>query len=138
MKKRAKKTDMKRKINETLMELFVGIFLWGLVWQAAGVWFVPDKFSCSLGLWLGVLTAEICAWHMYRSIDRALDFSEKDARKYMTSRSMMRYGLIIMVLLVLMITGAGNPLCCFLGVMGLKAAAYLQPPLHKMMKKRRR
>ena len=75
---------------------------------------------------------------MYRSIDRALDFSEKDARKYMTSRSMMRYGLIIMVLLVLMITGAGNPLCCFLGVMGLKAAAYLQPPLHKVMKKRRR
>lgn len=129
---------MKRKINETLAELMIGIFLWGIFWQAAGVWFVPDKVSCSLGLWLGVLTAELCALHMYRSLDRALDLSEKDAQKYMTSRSMMRYGLIIAALLVLMITEAGNPLCCFLGVMGLKAAAYLQPLLHKVMKKRRR
>lgn len=129
---------MKRKINETLAELMIGIFLWGIFWQAAGVWFVSDKVSCSLGLWLGVLTAELCALHMYRSLDRALDLSEKDAQKYMTSRSMMRYGLIIAALLVLMITEAGNPLCCFLGVMGLKAAAYLQPLLHKVMKKRRR
>lgn len=129
---------MKRKINETLLELMAGIFLWGVLWQAAGIWFVADKAGCSLGLWLGVLTAELCAAHMYRSLDRALDFSEKDAQKYMTSRSMMRYGLIIVVLLVLMITEAGNPLCCFLGAMGLKAAAYLQPLLHKVMKKRRR
>lgn len=129
---------MKRKINETLAELMIGIFLWGIFWQAAGVWFVPDKVSCSLGLWLGVLTAELCALHMYRSLDRALELSEKDAQKYMTSRSMMRYGLIIVVLLILMITETGNPLCCFLGVMGLKAAAYLQPLLHKVMKKRRR
>lgn len=129
---------MKRKINETLAELMIGIFLWGIFWQAAGVWFVSDKVSCSLGLWLGVLTAELCALHMYRSLDRALDLSEKDAQKYMTSRSMVRYGLIIAALLVLMITEAGNPLCCFLGVMGLKAAAYLQPLLHKVMKKRRR
>lgn len=137
MKRRVKKTGMKKKINRTLAELLLGIFLWGVIWQAAGVWFVPDKINCSLGLWLGVLTAWICAVHMYRSLDRALDLSEKDAQKYMMSRSMMRYGLIIVVLLVLMITEAGNPLCCFLGVMGLKAAAYLQPLLHKFMERRR-
>lgn len=129
---------MKRKINETLLELMIGIFLWGIFWQMAGVWFVPDKAGCSLGLWIGVVTAVLCAVHMYRSLDRALDLSEKDAQKYMTSRSMMRYGLIIAVLLFLMITEEGNPLCCFLGVMGLKAAAYLQPLLHRVLGKRRR
>lgn len=129
---------MKKKINETLAELMIGIFLWGVFWQAAGVWFVQDKVSCSVGLWSGVLTAELCALHIYRSLDRALEFSEKDAQKYMMSRSMMRYGLIIVVLLILMITEVGNPLCAFLGVMGLKAAAYLQPLLHKVMKRRRR
>lgn len=137
MKRRVKKTGMKKKINRTLAELLLGIFLWGVIWQAAGVWFVTDKINCSLGLWLGVLTAWICAVHMYRSLDRALDLSEKDAQKYMMSRSMMRYGLIILVLLVLMITEAGNPLCCFLGIMGLKAAAYLQPLLHKALERRR-
>ena len=129
---------MKRKINETLLELMIGIFLWGIFWQMAGVWFVPDKAGYSLGLWIGVVTAVLCAVHMYRSLDRALDLSEKDAQKYMTSRSMMRYGLIIAVLLFLMITEEGNPLCCFLGVMGLKAAAYLQPLLHRVLGKRRR
>ncbi len=130
---------MKKKINETLFELLLGIFIWGAIWQAAGVWFVPDtdKMACSIGLWIGVLTAEICAAHMYRSLDRALDLSEKDAQKYMMSRSMMRYGLIIIVLLVLMVTEAGNPLTGFLGVMGLKAAAYLQPLLHKLLERRR-
>lgn len=138
MKKRVKKINMKKKINETLAELLIGILLWGVIWQAGGVWFVRDKAGCSLGLWAGILTAGVCAVHMYRSLDRALDLSEKDAQKYMMSRSMMRYGLIIVVLLVLMITEAGNPLCGFLGVMGLKTAAYLQPLLHKVMEKRRR
>lgn len=129
---------MKRKINETLAELMAGIFLWSVFWQAAGVWFVADKEGCSLGLWIGAATAELCALHMHRSLDRALDLSEKDAQKYMTGRSMMRYGFIMIILLILMITEAGNPLSCFLGIMGLKAAAYLQPLLHKAMKKRRR
>ena len=128
---------MKRKINETLLELLLGIMLWGVFWQAGGVWFVTDKAGCSLGLWLGIITAGLCAVHMYRSLDRALDLSEKDAQRYVMSRNMMRYGLIMAVLLVLMITEAGNPLCCFLGVMGLKAAAYLQPFLHKVLKRRR-
>ena len=128
---------MKRKINETLLELILGILLWGVLWQAGGIWFVADKAGCSLGLWLGIITAGLCAAHMYRSLDRALDLSEKDAQRYVMSRNMMRYGLIMAVLLVLMITEAGNPLCCFLGVMGLKAAAYLQPFLHKVLKRRR-
>ena len=136
---------MKDKINETLLELLIGILLWGVIWQAAGVWFVADKAGCSLGLWLGVVTAGLCAVHMYRALDLALDLPEKDAQKYVMSRNMMRYGLILLdrwqnshyILLVLMITEAGNPLCCFLGVMGLKAAAYLQPVLHKVMKRRR-
>ena len=129
---------MKRKINETLSELLLGIVLWGIFWQAAGVWFVPDKLSCSVGLWCGVASALLCAAHIYRSLDKALDLQEKDAQKYMMSRSMMRYGFIIVVLLLLIATGAGNPLCCFLGIMGLKIAAYLQPLLHRVVEKRRR
>ena len=129
---------MKRKINETLAELLAGIFLWGVFWQGLGVWFIPDKLSGSVGLWCGVLTALLCAVHMYRSLDRALALQEKDAQKYMVSRSLMRYGFILVVTAGLIATQAGDPLCCFLGVMGLKAAAYLQPFLHKAVKKRRR
>lgn len=122
----------KNKINETLLELLLGIIAWGVFWQAAGVWFVSDRLGCSLGLWIGVLTACLSAAHMYRTLDCALDLPEKDAQKYMVARNMLRYGLIAVVLAILMITEAANPLCCFLGVIGLKAAAYMQPFVHKI------
>lgn len=128
---------MKREINETLSELMFGNLLWGVFWQITGVWFVSDKVRCSIGLWVGTLMVMFCALHMYRAIDRALDFSEKDAQKYVMSRAMMRYGLIVVVFLLLEATKAGNVLCFALGLMGLKAGAYLQPLLHKVMKRRR-
>lgn len=123
------------KINETLVELILGIFVWGIFWQAAGVWFVEDKPGCSIGLWIGILTAALCAVHMYRSLDRALDLPEKDAQKYMTTRNLFRYGFIVIILGILMITKAANPLCAFLGVISLKAAAYMQPLTHKCLGK---
>lgn len=126
---------MKTKINETLLELLLGIAAWGIFWQAAGVWFVPDKVYSSLGLWLGIITAQAGAVHMYKSLDSALDLSEKDAQKYMVSRNLFRYGLAALILVILMITKIADPLCCFLGVIGLKAAAYMEPFTHKLLKK---
>ncbi len=126
---------MKIKINEALLELMLGILFWGVFWQAAGVWFVSDRLHCSLGLFIGILTAELCAVHMYKSLDRALDLPEKDAQKYMMSRNLFRYGLIIIILGILMVTEIGNPLCGFLGIIGLKAAAYMQPFTHKVLGK---
>ncbi len=131
-----KKINMKRKINETLLELLCGIAVWGLFWQAFGVWFVAEKASCSLGLWSGVLLAAACAVNIYKSLDTALDLSEKDAQKYMVSRNVLRYGLIAIILGILMITEAANPLCAFLGVIGLKVAAYLQPFTHRFLRRR--
>jgi len=126
---------MKIKINETLSELIMGIVLWGVIWQIAGIWFVTDKAGCSIGLWIGIVLAVIYAAHMYRSLDRALDLPEKDAQKYMVSRNILRYGMVVLILGILMITEAANPLCAFLGLIGIKAAAYMQPFTHKFLGK---
>lgn len=127
-----------RKGNDTLKELFIGIAVSGLLFQAVIVWFVKDRLSFTVGLWIGTALAAFLAWHMWRAIDRALDQGETGAQKLMRTQFAVRYGVIIVVLGVLMCTEAANPLSAFLGVMTLKVAAYLQPVTHKAILKLRR
>lgn len=47
---------MKRKIDPTLFELCLGIFLYGIVFEIILLFFSRD-ISYSLGLWIGVILA---------------------------------------------------------------------------------
>ena len=130
-----------KKRNEalrTLFELFAGIVLWAILWQIVGVFAVRNLLVCSVGLWVGAALAAGSAWHMYYTLDRALDLNEKDAGGFATGRNMLRYGVIVVVMGGLMVTGWGDPLCAFLGLMGLKAAAFMQPFVHKIILKKGR
>ena len=49
-------------INNTLLELFVGILFWGVICQAAGVWIVKDKPGYSIGLFLGLMGLKVAAY----------------------------------------------------------------------------
>lgn len=119
------------RINETLLELLAGIAGFALVCQAAGVWFVTDRAGFSIGLWLGALMAALAAYHMWRTLDRALEL-EESAPRVIQKNSILRYAVIVVVLGVIMVTQACNPLAAFLGLMGLKVSAYLQPFTHRL------
>ena len=135
MEAEAERTE---KMDKTLKELLIGIIGAGFLFQVTIVWFVKNRASYSVGLWIGVLLAAFLAWHMWKTIDEALDMGEAGAQKIMRKQSMLRYIIIIAVLAVLMCTKSINPLAAFLGVMTLKVAAYLQPITHKVISKLRR
>lgn len=127
---------MKEKIagvNKTLIELLMGIMLYGIVCQAAGAFLADRPAYYSSGLWVGIITAMAAAVHMYRGIDRALDLEEDSAGKKMQMYSIIRYIGIVTVMGITMVNGYTNPLAAFLGIMGLKVAAYLQPFTHKLI-----
>ena len=113
------------RINRTLFEMETGILIYGGVCQIFVI-FVKDKAGYSLGLWLGITAAVLSAAHMYWALNRALDLGERGAVKSMTTQNILRYLFIAGLLIILGITEAANPLSAFLGVMGLKAAAYMQ------------
>ena len=136
IRKKVKKIDMTTNINETLKELLIGIFVWGILGQAVPIWFINDKGNYSIGLWIGVCLAAECAIHMYKTLESALSLDEKSAQKKSVMGSAIRYMVILIVMGLLMITEFGNPLAAFLGVMGLKAAAYMQPFIHRLFKKK--
>ena len=127
---------MKEKIadvNKTLLELLAGIFVYGIICQVVGFVLVEDRFSYSTGLWIGIITAIAAAIHIWKSLDRALDFDEGTAGKKMQAQSVIRYVIIVIIMGLTMINGVTNPLAAFLGIMGLKVAAYLQPFTHKLL-----
>ncbi len=112
------------RINRTLFELEVGIVIFGLVCQIFALGF-KDKAGYSLGLWLGIGIAMLSAFHMWWSLDRALELSEKAAVKAMSTHNILRYGVIAAALALIAISGIAHPLSAFLGIMGLKASAYI-------------
>ena len=80
---------------------------------------------------LGILLALLGTWHMYRTLDRALDLGDGASRAVVTG-GLLRYGILCIVLGVIMLTDVLNPLVVFLGYMMMKVAAYLQPFTHKL------
>ena len=112
------------RINRTLFELVVGILIYGLVCQLF-VFLVKDKVGYSSGLWMGILTAILSACHMWWTLDRALDLEEKSAVKKMSTNNLIRYFVIAVILTLIGVTKVGNILTAFLGIMGLKASAYM-------------
>lgn len=127
-----------RKINETLLELWIGSVAAGLMAQVVLFIIHKELLSCTVGLWIGVLGALLGAYDMWHTLDLALDYSEADAQKSVRMRSTLRYVGFVIIILGCGFTGLANPLAAFAGVMTLKAGAFLQPVTHKILQKRRR
>lgn len=121
-----------RDINSALPGLLCGIVLYGMVCQIVGVFFVTDKGNYSAGLWVGVLTAIFMALHMAIVLNSIVESDEKGAGAIATRQNIIRYLVVVIILGILMVTRVGNPLAAFLGIMGLKISAFMQPLLTKM------
>ena len=125
-----------KKHNTTLIELWVGIVFVALICLLAGIWFVENELAYALGILVGGITATYLAWHMARSIDKMLDRAEAggDAGAGMRVSSLLRYGIVVLVLVAsAMMPEWVNPISVFIGIIGLKVAAYLQPFTHKIV-----
>lgn len=129
---------MKSKIDTTLLQLWMGILAYAIACQIIGMWFVDSILKYTVGLWIGVLVAGGAAWHMWWSIDRNLTVNadnERGAQIFAAKSNMLRYAVILFVFLILCLTDFSYPLAGFLGIMGLKAGAYLQPLMKRIYDK---
>ena len=124
------------KIDETLKELLAGISLFEILAVLAAIWFVDSPVKYVLGVLAGAVLAILAAIHMYWSIRKNLEVNMDNAsaaNAYSVKSSMIRYGVILIVFLFFCLTDIAYPLAVFLGIMGLKAGAYLQPFTHKYL-----
>lgn len=125
---------MLRRINEALPQLIAGILIYGVVVWIAGVWFVEDKAGYSIGLWYGVAIAIGMAVNMAYVIYDAVTFDgESNANSRVVVKSMLRYVVVAILFCILGFFEFGNIIAAFIGAMGLKISAYMQPLLTKLI-----
>lgn len=117
----------------TIIEMSIGIILFALVSQIVAFFASKRIIYYGLGIWLGAILAILCAIHMYHTFDKAFDFDEKNAIKIARNGALLRYFVLCAIFAVIMIFDIFSPLTTFLGLMGLKAGAYLQPLTHKTL-----
>ena len=98
--------------NEALADLILGILIFGI-------------------LVLGTATSVIRAVHMAVTLDRQLDYGEKDARAYAARNYGIRYLIMIAVLLVSTRLGVSGMAGAVIGLFSMKPAAILSPQIHK-------
>ena len=125
---------MKKKIDSTLFDLCLGIFLYGIVFQLVLLVF-SRKTAYSLGLWIGVVLAVAGSVHMWWSLNRGMDQVSKQAAKTVGTNNLIRYFVLVIVMFVLVYTDFANPIFMFCGYMGMKVSAYLNPWLCKIRSK---
>lgn len=124
-----------RQVNRTLLEMDIGILFTGSICQLVGAFLVEDQLRYAASLWFGIVFALVNTYHMYRSLDKALDYDEKNASKLLFRGYLIRYMSVAVVLLIIMLTEVMNPLVVFMGYMSLKVTALLQPITHKLCNK---
>lgn len=121
--------------NRTLLEMYLGMLFTGFVCQIAGAFIVEKQLRYAAELWLGILLAAASAFHLYRTLDRGLDYDENTASKVIFRGYVIRYLAFAAILVIVMLTEVLNPLVVFMGYMSLKVTALIQPITHKLCNK---
>ena len=119
--------DKLKKLNETLLDLLIGIVLFDVLVGFLGILITRGNPYLLLGTIAGTIEAILFSFMMLYFIDGALDMNEKAARAYVLKGSLLRYGIMVVTgLIAIRIQNL-----CFAGfvlaLMGIKVAAYLQP-----------
>lgn len=123
------------RLKRTVLELIVGIAAFGVLFEILGILFVKDKGAYTIGIVCGALTAAGIAIHMAYHLNNALDWDEENARRMIRKGTAIRYAAVTLVIILLAYFKIGNIFSYFLGIMTLKAAAYAQPYVHRLLNK---
>ena len=121
-----------KRLNEALPGLLLGIAIYGLIVEFAGVWFVSDKLRYTSGLWIGIACAMGMGIHLAMVIEEAVRMGDTGTKR-LSFKSVLRYLVVVFVFFIMMYFHLGNLVSAFIGVLGLKVSAYVQPVMHKMI-----
>ena len=113
---------MLKRINEALPGLVVSILLYGVIVELIGVWFVKDRIAYSIG-----------ATVIFDSVTMG---DTAHATRRIVTKSILRYVVVVILFVLFGYFQWGNLIAAFLGLLGLKIGAYLQPLWEKVKGRR--
>lgn len=123
-----------KRLNQALPDLILGILIYGVLVEIVGIWFSQDKIRYTTGLLIGLACAIYMAVNLAMVIEEAVRLGEGHT-KWLSAKSVFRYGIVCIVFFLMCYFKLGQLIPAFLGVLGLKASAYAQPLLYKLLKR---
>lgn len=118
--------------KKTLNRLLLGILLYAVPFVIFGIFVLDSGFSYFIGLILGCIIAVAMAIHLYRSLDYCLELDPESAEKAMKKKTMLRFIIMLLAIgLSFCFPRIIDPIGLFLGMMGLKVSAYIEPFIHR-------
>ena len=121
--------------NHTLHEMLLGIVLINTVLAVIAL-FVSDTKKALLGVAIGAATAMVYTIHMAVTVDDALCLDEKGAAGAMRKQMIIRYVFVCVVVAVCSYFRITHPVFLIISIITIKAGAYLQPTIHKILCRR--
>jgi uncharacterized membrane protein len=114
-------------VKKTFVGFLCGLFVYALMVELIGVFFSDDIISYSLGLLIGVVAAILLFTHMAWTLDKALDYPEAGATKYVRTQTFLRLLAMVIVMLPGLVIEKIQFISLVLGLLGLKIGALIAP-----------
>lgn len=125
-------------VKRTVIGLIIGIIIWTILlciicliascitgWSA-------EYVKILLGFICGGALASFMAFHIAASLNKAVELDEQGAENHTRKTYAIRTAIVLTIAVLLFFTGWVNILAVFVGIFGLKPAAYLVPVLGKI------
>lgn len=122
---------MSRDTKKLVMELSICIAIYGVAaLAAAAIWFRSG--AVFLGLLIGCAGALAMLVNMAFSLEHSMALGEHGgAAAYARKMYFVRFAIMVLVFVLVYFVKSVNVFAVIIGALGLKAAAYMQPILHK-------
>lgn len=118
--------------NRTLREMLIGIVAAGLVVGVICYLISGDYVGRLIGLGIGLIGAMFMAVHMAYTIEDVVLLDEKNAIAYSRKMTIIRYVVVCILVVAVGAFKIGSAVTCVIGIILLKAGAYLQPIVHRI------
>lgn len=125
-------TKRKKKEEDILLARMIKVMIaYSLLVQLLLLVIRSSLIYQSVGLWIGTAIGIGMIIHIKRSVEDTLQMGEYHGPSYSKKKTALRLGLMIMALGLTFYFNLGSMLTVFIGIMGLKVSAYLQPVINR-------
>ncbi len=135
---------LNRKINPTMVELIIGILVYGVIGIVTFIglhvaqvpverFFDDSILQIILGFIFGIIFSIILIIHMTFSVENALEMGEQGALKHTRIMYIVRMVALVVVFAIMLLFGVGNVFSLLFGLLSMKLSAYVQPITHRVM-----
>ncbi len=121
--------------DHTLHEMMIGITMANIVLAIIAL-FVPDRRHALYAVAAGLAISLLYVIHMAVTLDDALNLDEKSAVAEVRKHMVIRYVLTGVAVGAVLYFHIADPVFLVLSVITIKAGAYLQPFVHKLLGRR--